>query len=265
MLTFDSVRLRLDREQPLTFLEFNYMILQAYDFVELARRHDCILQLGGSDQWGNIINGIELGRRVEQFELYGVTSPLITTSSGAKMGKSAQGAVWLNTDKLPPYDYWQFWRNTEDADVGRFLKLFTEMPLDEVARIEALEGAEINDGKIALATEATAMLHGRAAADEAAETARKTFVDGGAGDDLPTFDVPLAELEEGIAAFELFRRCGLAASGGEARRLIKGGGGRINDVPATDAMQNVSAADLGSEGHVKLSAGKKRHALIRGV
>ncbi len=265
MLSFDSVKLRLDREQPLTFLEFNYMILQAYDFVELARRHECILQLGGSDQWGNIINGIELGRRVEQFELYGVTSPLITTSSGAKMGKSAQGAVWLNTDKLPPYDYWQFWRNTEDADVGRFLKLFTEMPLDEIARIDALEGVEINDGKIVLATEATAMLHGRAAADEAAETARQTFVEGGAGDDLPTFDVPLAELEEGIAAFELFRRCGLAASGGEARRLIKGGGGRINDVPATDAMQNVSAADLGNEGHVKLSAGKKRHALIRGV
>ena len=265
MLTFDSVKLRLDREQPLTFLEFNYMILQAYDFVELAQRYDCNLQLGGSDQWGNIVNGIELGRRLHQFELFGVTSPLITTSSGAKMGKTAQGAIWLNAEKLPPYDYWQFWRNTEDADVGRFLKLFTELPLDEIARIEALQGSEINDGKIVLATEATAMLHGRAAADEAAETARKTFVEGGAGDDLPTFDVPSAELEEGIAVFELFRRCGLAASGGEARRLIKGGGGRINDVPAKDAMQPVTTADIGSEGHVKLSAGKKRHALIRAV
>ena len=192
MLTFDSVKLRLDREQPLTFLEFNYIILQAYDFVELARRHDCILQLGGSDQWGNIVNGIELGRRVERFELYGVTSPLITTASGAKMGKTAQGAIWLNTDKLSPYDYWQFWRNTEDADVGRFLKLFTELPMDEIDRIEVLDGAEINDGKILLATEATAMLHGRRAADEAAETARKTFVEGSAGEDLPTFDVAMS-------------------------------------------------------------------------
>jgi tyrosyl-tRNA synthetase len=265
MLTFDSVKLRLDREQPLTFLEFNYMILQAYDFVELARRHDCTMQMGGSDQWGNIINGIELGRRLEQRELFGVTSPLITTSSGAKMGKSAQGAVWLNTDKLSSYDYWQFWRNTEDADVGRFLKLFTELPIDEIARVEALDGAEINDGKILLATEATAMLHGRTAADEAAETARKTFVEGGAGEELPTFEVPLAELEEGIAAFELFRRSELVTSGGEARRLIKGGGGRLNDVPVADAMQPITTADIGENDHIKLSAGKKRHALIRGV
>ena len=265
MLSFDSVKLRLDREQPLTFLEFNYMILQAYDFVELARRYDCTMQMGGSDQWGNIINGIELGRRLEQRELFGVTSPLLTTASGAKMGKTAQGAIWLNANKLSPYDYWQFWRNTEDADVGRFLKLFTELPMDEIARVEALDGAEINDGKILLATEATAMLHGRVAADEAAETARRTFVEGGAGEDLPTVDVALSELEAGIPVFDLFRRCGLAASGGEARRLIKGGGGRINDIPATDAMQQVTTADIGEAGHIKLSAGKKRHVLIRGA
>jgi tyrosyl-tRNA synthetase len=264
MLAFDSVKLRLDREQPLTFLEFNYMILQAYDFLELGRRYDCAMQMGGSDQWGNIVNGVELGRRIDQRELFGLTSPLITTSSGAKMGKTAQGAVWLNEDRLPAYDYWQFWRNTEDGDVGRFLRLFTELPMEEIARIEALGGAEINEGKKVLATEATAMLHGREAAEHAAETARRTFEEGALGDDLPVVEVPRAELEAGIAAFELFRRAGLAASGGEARRLIKGGGGRINDAPAAGETQTVSLDDV-ADGAIKLSAGKKRHVLVRAV
>ena len=263
MLTFDSVKLRLDREQPLTFLEFNYMILQAYDFVELARRYECSLQLGGSDQWGNIVNGVELGRRVEQRELFGLTSPLITTASGAKMGKTAQGAVWLNADKLSAYDYWQFWRNTEDADVGRFLRLFTELPLGDIARLEALEGAGINEAKKVLATAATAMLHGREAAEAAAETARQTFEQGKLGDDLPVLEMPASDLERGIPAFDLFRRAGLATSGGEARRLIKGGGARVNDKQVKDENAPIGADALNADGAIKLSAGKKRHVLVR--
>ncbi len=263
MLTFDSVRLRLDREQPLTFLEFNYMLLQAYDFLELARRYDCSLQLGGSDQWGNIVNGVELGRRVERRELFGITSPLIETSSGAKMGKTTQGAVWLNADRLSPYEYWQFWRNTEDADVGRFLRLFTEMPLEEIARLEALSGAEINEAKKKLATAATTMLHGGASASAAEETARQTFEQGAAGPGLPVVDIPVADLEGGLPIFDLFRRSGLASSGGAARRLIKGGGARVNDVQVQDENASVGTNALNASGMVKLSAGKKRHVLIR--
>jgi tyrosyl-tRNA synthetase len=270
MLTFDSVKLRLEREHPLTFLEFNYMILQAYDFLELGRRHDCVLQMGGSDQWGNIVNGVELGRRIDQRALdqralYGLTSPLITTSSGAKMGKTAEGAVWLNEAQLSAYDYWQFWRNTEDADVGRFLRLFTELPLDEIARLETLEGAEINEAKKVLADEATKLCRGAAAAQAAAETARQTFEQGRIGDELPSIEVPRAELEAGIAAFELLRRTGLAESNGAARRLIKGGGARINDRVIAEELRQVELSDLDGGGVIKLSAGKKRHALVRAV
>jgi len=265
MLSFDSVKLRLEREQPLSFLEFNYMVLQAYDFVELKRRHNCVLQMGGSDQWGNIVNGVELGRRVDQATLYGLTAPLITTSSGAKMGKSAAGAVWLNEDRLPAYDYWQFWRNTDDADVGRFLRLFTELPETEIQRLEALRDAEINDAKKILANEATAMCHGRATADEAAETARRTFDEGGRGDALPTIEVDRSRLAKGVPAYELLREAGLAASNGEARRLIKGGGGRLNDTAIADDSRLVGMADLDANGVIKLSAGKKRHALVRAV
>jgi tyrosyl-tRNA synthetase len=265
MLSFDSVKLRLEREQPLTFLEFNYMILQAYDFLELARRHGCALQMGGSDQWGNIVNGVELGRRVEGRELYGLTSPLITTGAGAKMGKTAQGAVWLNEDKLSAYDYWQFWRNADDADVGRFLRLFTELDLAEIARLEVLGGIEINDAKKVLATEATALAHGRKAAEDAAETARRTFEEGGIGGDLPIVDIARAELEAGVQAFEVFRRAGLAASNGEAKRLIRGGGARINDRVATSETESITTGDLNAEGLIKLTAGRKRHALLRPV
>ena len=265
MLGFDSVKLRLEREQPLTFLEFNYMVLQAYDFLELARRFDCVLQMGGSDQWGNIVNGVELGRRADGRELYGLTTPLLTTAAGAKMGKTASGAVWLNADMLSPYYYWQFWRNTDDADVGRFLRLFTDLGLEEVARLEALGGIEINEAKKVLANHATRLCHGEDAARAAAETARRTFEDGEAGDQLPTVDLPRAELESGIPAFEMLRRAGLAASNGEARRLIKGGGGRANDIVITDEMQTVSLADVNDQGYIKLSAGKKRHALVRAV
>ena len=263
MLGFDSVKTRLDRKQPLSFLEFNYMVLQAYDFLELARRCDCRLQMGGSDQWGNIVGGVELGRRVENAELYGLTTPLLETSSGAKMGKTAEGAVWLNEDMLVPYDYWQYWRNTEDADVGRFLKLFTELPLDEIARLEALEGEEINDAKKVLSDRATALCHGDKAAAEAAETARKTFEDGTQGDALPTVEVARASLEGGIPAFELLETAGLAKSKAEARRLIKGGGGKLNDALIENETQAVTAADINAEGLIKLSAGKKRHALIK--
>jgi tyrosyl-tRNA synthetase len=263
MLSFDSVKLRLEREQPLTFLEFNYMILQAYDFLELARRHGCVLQMGGSDQWGNILNGVELARRVEDRTLHALTTPLITTASGAKMGKTAAGAVWLNAERLSAYDYWQFWRNTDDADVGRFLRLFTELPLEEIARLERLEGAGINEAKIRLANEATALAHGSEAAAAAAETARRTFAEHGVGGDLPTVEVPRGDLEKGVPAFELFRRAGLAASNGEARRLIKGGGARLNDEPVADETRPVTLADIGGEGIIKLSAGKKRHALVR--
>jgi tyrosyl-tRNA synthetase len=263
MLTMDSVRLRLDREQPLSFLEFNYMVLQSYDFVELARRYDCRLQMGGSDQWGNIVMGVELGRRVADLSLFGLTTPLITSASGAKMGKTAQGAVWLNADRLAPYDYYQFWRNTEDADVGRFLKLFTDLPLGEIVRLEALGGAEINEAKKVLALEATALAHGRDAAGAAAETARRTFEEGAAGNDLPTLALTRARLSAGHAAIACLHETGLATSLGEARRLVRGGGVRVNDTVITDEKRMITVADLNAEGVVKLSAGKKRHALIR--
>ncbi len=265
MLGFDSVKLRLEREQPLSFLEFNYMVLQAYDFLELARRHDCVVQMGGSDQWGNIVSGVELGRRVDERALYGLTSPLITTASGAKMGKTAQGAVWLNEERLSPYDYWQFWRNTEDADVGRFLKLFTELPLDEIANLEKLEGSAINDAKIVLATEATALCHGADAAEAAAETARRVFTQGGIGDDLPVTETSRALLAKGHPAINYFHAAGLAASLSEARRLIRGGGAKVNDRPVTDEKKLLGLSDINDEGVIKLSAGRKRHALIRPV
>ena len=263
MLTFDSVRLRLEREQTLSFLEFNYMVLQAYDFLQLARATGCNLQMGGSDQWGNIVNGVELGRRVDGLQLYGLTTPLVTTASGAKMGKTAEGAVWLNEERLSPYDYWQFWRNTEDADVGRFLRYFTELPLDEIERLEALQGAEVNEAKKILANEATKLCHSAAAAEEAAETARRTFEEGALGEALPSIEVSRDDLSAGVPAYELFRRSGLASSNGEARRLIKGGGARLNDQAIGDETRMVVLDDFGDEGVAKLSAGKKRHALVR--
>ncbi len=263
MLTFDSVRLRLEREQPLTFLEFNYMILQAYDFLELSRRHGCRLQMGGSDQWGNIVNGVELARRVDQTELFGLTTPLITTASGAKMGKTAAGAVWLNAERLRPYDYWQFWRNTEDADVGRFLRLFTELPLDEIARLERLGGAEINEAKKVLAGAATRLCHGDAASAEAAETARRTFEQGVAAEGLPTLAVAASALASGVPLIDLLVQTGLAASKGEARRLVRQAGARLNDQTVTNEAAVVSDADIGPDGAVKLSAGRKRHALVK--
>jgi len=253
MLTFDSVRLRLDREQPMTFLEFNYMILQAYDFLELSRRAGCRLQMGGSDQWGNIVNGMELARRIDGTEVYGVTTPLITTADGAKMGKTAAGAVWLSAEQLASYDYWQFWRNAADADVGKFLRLFTDLPLDEIARLEALQGAEINEAKIVLATEATALLHGRAAADAAKETARATFAEGGAGADLPT-------LKTGgeITVLAALTGLGFCASNGEAKRKIAEGAVRIDDQPVSDPALAIAIGD----NPTKLSLGKKRHGLL---
>ena len=263
MLTFDSVKLRLEREQPLTFLEFNYMILQAYDFLELNRRHDCVLQMGGSDQWGNIVNGMELVRRVDGKEAFALTTPLLTTSSGAKMGKTMAGAVWLNADMLSPYDYWQYWRNAEDADVGRFLKLYTELPLDEIARLAALGGAEINEAKKVLATEATAMLHGRAAAEAAAETARRVFSEGASAAGLPTITIVEADLAAGLGVLTAFVKAGLCASNGEVRRQIQGGGLRVNDVAITDEKRQLSTADLGADGTIKLSLGKKRHVLLK--
>jgi tyrosyl-tRNA synthetase len=263
MLTMDSVRLRLEREQPLTFLEFNYMILQSYDFVELSKRYGCRLQMGGSDQWGNIVSGVELGRRMGQPQLFGLTSPLITTADGGKMGKTAAGAVWLNENRLSAYDYWQFWRNTLDGDVGRFLRLFTDVPLSEIARLEVLEGAELNEAKKVLATEATALLHGRAKAEEAADTARRTFEEGVQAEGLPTVEIPAALLNDGISAFDLLRRAGLATSNGEARRLIRGGGARLNDSPIGDENRQIGSADLSAGGTLKLSAGRKRHILVR--
>jgi tyrosyl-tRNA synthetase len=257
MLSFDSVKSRLEREQGLTFLEFNYSILQSYDFRELNRRFGVTLQMGGSDQWGNIVSGIDLIRRTDQKTVFGLTTPLIATASGAKMGKSAAGAVWLTADKLSPYHYWQFWRNTEDADVGRFLKLFTDLPLDEIARLEALGGAEINHAKIVLATEATALAHGRDAAAQAEQTARKTFAEGQAAEGLPTIELPAAELEAGIPAFALFVKAGLSSSNGEARRLIRGGGARLNDAVITDEAQIIAGLTT-----KKLSAGKKQHVLV---
>lgn len=264
MMSFESVKLRLEREQPLSFLEFNYMILQAYDFLELNRRYDCSLQMGGSDQWGNIVNGIELTRRCDQKSVYGLTTNLLTTSSGAKMGKTAQGAVWLNDDMLPVYDYWQFWRNTEDADVGRFLKLFTELPMEEIARLENLEGAELNDAKKILATEATAMCHGRAAAEKAEATALETFEGGGTSADLPSVDIDAAKLAAGLGLLEAFVLAGLAKSNGEARRLVQGGGAKINDAAQDDVSVTLSNDDV-KDGSVKLSFGKKRHVLLRPV
>ncbi len=265
MLTMDSVKLRLERDQPLSFLEFNYMILQSYDFVELYKRHSCILQMGGSDQWGNIVMGADLGRRMESAELFALTSPLLATASGAKMGKTAAGAVWLNPDRLSPYEFWQYWRNTEDADVGRFLRLFTDLPLDEIAKLEALHGQEINEAKKILATAVTTLAHGRAAADSAVDTARQTFEEGGKAESLPTVDLPRARLAAGIAAFELMHEAGLAGSRNEARKLIKGGGGRLNDKPIESDTMLVTEQHLDSGSTLKLSAGRKRHALVRAV
>lgn len=262
MLTMDSVRLRLEREQSLSFLEFNYMLLQAYDFLELYKRYGCTVQFGGSDQWGNIIGGVELVRRILQKESYGLTCPLLTTASGKKMGKSATGAVWLNDDMLSPYDYYQYWRNTEDADVGRMFKIYTELPMDEIARLESLRGSEINEAKKILALEITRMCHGEKAALDAAETARKTFEEGAAAEGLPTISLPRAQLSEGIAAYMLFKDAGLAASGGEARRLIAGGGARINDAKVENDQRIVTLDDVNGEGSIKLSAGKKKHALV---
>ena len=262
MLAMDSVKLRLERDQELSFLEFNYMILQAYDFVELNRRTGCTVQMGGSDQWGNIVTGIDLGRRMGTPQLYALTSPLITTASGAKMGKTAQGAVWLNADLLSPYEYWQFWRNTEDADVERFLKLFTELPMGEIGRLAALRDAEINEAKKVLATEATAMLHGREAAEEAAETAKRTFEQGETGEALPTITVSGASLSAGLPLLGLFVEAGLVRSNGEARRQIRGGGLRVNDAQIADETMVLSQADV-VDGVIKLSLGKKRHVLVK--
>lgn len=265
MLSFDSVKLRLDREQSLSFLEFNYMILQGYDFVELNRRTGCILQMGGSDQWGNIVNGIDLGHKMGSPQLFALTSPLLTTASGGKMGKTASGAVWLNADLMGPYDFWQFWRNTEDADVERFLKLYTTLPMDEIARLAALGGAEINEAKKVLATEVTAMLHGRDAAVSAAETARKTFEEGALSADLPTVEIPRADYEAGLGVLAAFVRAGLAASNGEARRSAEGGGLKVNDETVTDAKRTLGPADLNAAGAVKLSLGRKKHVLLKPV
>lgn len=264
MLKFDSVALRLEREQPLSFLEFNYMILQAYDFVELHKRHGVCLQMGGSDQWGNIVNGVELGRRTDDASLYGLTVPLLTTASGAKMGKTASGAVWLNAERLSAYDYWQYWRNTEDADVGRFLRLFTDLPLDEIAELEKAEGAAINDVKIRLANEATKLCHGAEAAAAAAETARKTFEQGGLGDDLPTVEIPASELAGGIGILNALTLVGLTQSNGDARRQIKGGAIRVNDQKVDDDGLTLGS-DAAIDGVVKLSMGKKKHALLKVV
>ena len=260
MLSFDSVKLRLDREQPLTFLEFNYMILQAYDFLELSRRENCVLQMGGSDQWGNIVNGIELGRRCDQKQLFALTTPLLTTSSGAKMGKTMSGAVWLNADMLTAYDYWQYWRNSEDADVGRFLKLYTELPMDEIARLAALGGSEINEAKKVLATEAAALLHGRGAATNAAETARRTFEEGQSAEGLPMISVDLAT---GTGILMAMAAAGFASSKSEARRSIEGGAVRVNDVAVTDDKMVLTLTHLNADGVIKLSMGKKKHVLIR--
>ena len=257
MLTFDSVKLRLEREQPLTFLEFNYMILQAYDFLELSRQYGCKLQLGGSDQWGNIVNGIELARRMDGTELFGITTPLITKADGSKMGKSVDGAIWLNADRLSPYDYWQFWRNTDDRDVGKFMRLFTDMDLDEINRLEALEGAEINEAKKVLADAATAMAHGQNAAQDAAKTAQQTFEQGAAGDDLPVFEIAGGE----VSILDALVGIGFCASKGEAKRLVAGGGARINDEPVGDAGTMIALTDTDK----KISAGKKKHGLLRKI
>ena len=265
MLTFDAVKLRLDRHQEMSFLEFNYMILQAYDFVELFKRTGCVLQMGGSDQWGNIVNGIDLGRRMHNAQLFALTSPLITTSSGAKMGKTAAGAVWLNADLVSPYEYWQYWRNTEDADVERFLKLFTVLPLEEIARLAALRGQDINEAKKVLAIEATALVHGRAAAEEAAATARTTFEEGGLGANLPTVEVPRGEVSSGLGVLAAFVKAGLASSNGEVRRAIANNAILINDARVTSDKVVIGEADVTPEGVIKLSLGRKRHVLLKPV
>jgi tyrosyl-tRNA synthetase len=263
MLTMDSVRLRLEREQEMSFVEFNYMVCQAYDFVELSRRVGCRLQMGGSDQWGNIVNGVDLGRRMGTPQLFALTTPLLTTASGAKMGKTAQGAVWLNADQFSPYDFWQYWRNVEDADVVKFLKLFTILPMDEIGRLAALQGAEINEAKKALADAATTLLHGADAAKSASETARQTFEEGTISENLPTVEISHAELEAGTGVLALFVKAGLVASNGEARRQIKGGGLRVNDAAVTDEKMVLTPAQLTPEGVIKLSMGKKKHVLLR--
>ena len=263
MLTMDSVKLRLDREQPLSFLEFNYMILQAYDFVELNKRYDTILQLGGSDQWGNMVGGIDLGRRVNGSELFVLTCPLLTKANGEKMGKSVGGAIWLNADMLSPYDYFQFWRNCDDADVVKLLKIFTKLPMDEIEKLAKLEGAELNEAKKILGFEATKWLHGEAAANDAVSTAQKTFEQGGAGDDLPRIEIARDRLEsEGVTILNAFQETGLASSGGEVKRLIKGGGARINGQSVSDMAYVISVSDIAQDGYIKLSSGKKRHALL---
>ncbi len=263
MLTMDSVRLRLEREQEMSFIEFNYMVCQAYDFVELSRRAGCRLQMGGSDQWGNIVNGVDLGRRMGTPQLFALTTPLLTTASGDKMGKTAKGAVWLNADQFSPYDFWQYWRNVEDADVIKFLKLFTILPMSEINKLAGLQGGEINEAKKVLATEATALLHGRDAANEAAETARRTFEEGALAETLPTVEIPRGEFDGGFGVLAAFVKAELVASNGEARRQIKGGGLRVNDVAVTDEKMLLTSANLTPEGVVKLSLGKKRHVLIK--
>ena len=265
MLSFDSVKMRLERQQELSFLEFNYMVLQAYDFVELFKRTGCVLQMGGSDQWGNIVNGIDLGRRMANAQLFALTAPLITTSSGAKMGKTAAGAVWLDPNMVSPYDYWQYWRNTEDSDVGRFLKLFTVLPLQEIERLTALRGQELNEAKKVLATEATAMVHGRAAAEQAAETARRTFEEGALAETLPTIEIRRAELEQGLGVLTAHVKAELVGSTSEARRQVKGGGLKVNDVTVTDEKMMLTPRDLTPEGVIKLSLGRKRHVLLKPV
>jgi tyrosyl-tRNA synthetase len=266
MLAFDSIKLRLERQHELSFLEFNYMILQAYDFVELNKRYGCTLQMGGSDQWGNIVNGIDLGRRMNNAQLFALTAPLITTASGAKMGKTAAGAVWLNADLVSPYQYWQFWRNTEDGDVSRFLKLFTVMPLDEIAKLSALKGAELNEAKKVLATEATALMHGREAAEQASDTSRKTFEEGAFAESLPTVDVPRASFEQGIGVLNAFADIAkLVSSNGDARRQIKAGGLKVNDATVSDEKMTLTAKDLTADGAIKLSLGKKKHVLLKPV
>jgi tyrosyl-tRNA synthetase len=263
MLSFDSVKMRLDRQQELSFLEFNYMVLQAYDFVELYKRENCVLQMGGSDQWGNIVNGIDLGRRMKNAQLFALTAPLITTSSGAKMGKTAAGAVWLDPGMMSPYEYWQYWRNTEDADVERFLKLFTELPLKEIAKLAALEGQEINEAKKILANEATALLHGKTEAEKAAETARKTFEEGELSQSLPTVEIGRSEFEKGLGVLAAFVQAGLVASTSEARRQIKGGGLKVNDAAVNDERMTLSSSSLTPEGVIKLSLGRKKHVLLK--
>ncbi len=263
MLTFDSVRMRLERELPMTFIEFNYMILQGYDFLELHRRYGTVLQMGGSDQWGNIINGVELGRRKDNAELFGLTAPLLTTASGAKMGKTEGGAVWLNADMFSPYDYWQYWRNVEDNDVIRLLKVFTTLPLDEISKLEKLQGAEINEAKKVLAFEATKLCHGEEEAIAAAETARQTFEQGTASANLPTIEIAEADLKIGIAVTDLLRQAGLVESNGDAKRLIQGGGARVNDQAVSDVAAKITASDLTQDGYIKLSSGKKKHVLVK--